>query len=68
MDAGRMTLRLTLVLIFVLTTSIYGCTTVPHSSVCETEFENNCIEKKKKKNTEDDMERLDHKNESNKII
>ena len=68
MDTGRMTLRLILLLIFVLTTGIYGCTTVPHSSICETEFENNCIEKKKKKNTEDDMERLDQKDDSNKAI
>ena len=68
MDTGRMTLRLILLLIFVLTAGIYGCTTVPHSSICETEFENNCIEKKKKKNTEDDMERLDQKDGSNKAI
>ncbi len=68
MDTGRMTLRLTLVLIFVLTASIYGCTTVHQSSICETEFENNCIEKKKKKNTEDDMERLDHSADSNRDL
>jgi len=60
-----MTLRLSLLLIFVLTANIYGCATVHHSSICETEFENNCVEKKKKKNTEDDMERLDHSADSN---